>query len=83
MTPSPWGRTAAMMCFYAHRTRKFRLTRYIMDFAAYFGCSPRTIRRALKDGCYYREEVFGTNYPHRKFGGRSSNEVHAALLASA
>ena len=52
---------AAMMCFYAHRTRKFRLTRYIKDFAAYFGCSPRTIRRALKDGCYYREEVFGTN----------------------
>ena len=26
---------------------------------------------------------FINDYPRRKFGGRSSNEVHAALLASA
>lgn len=66
---------AAMMCFYAHRTRKFRLTRYIMDFAAYFGCSPRTIRRALKDGCYYREEVFGTNVERIAFFSAERMEI--------
>jgi len=51
---------ATRMCFYVHRKRNFKLTKHIKDFAAYFNCSPRTIRRALKDGCYYREEVFGT-----------------------
>lgn len=66
---------AAMMCFYAHRTRKFRLTRYIKDFAAYFGCSPRTIRRALKDGCYYREEVFGTNVERIAFFSAERMEI--------
>lgn len=51
-----WDRLEALtlMCFNANRSRRFMLTRYLKEFAMYFGFHPRTIRRALADGCYRR-----------------------------
>lgn len=51
-----WDRLEALtlMCFNANRSRRFMLTRYLKEFAMYFGFHPRTIRRALADGCYWR-----------------------------
>ena len=41
----------------------------------------RLVHRSVKASMAAAEYI--NDYPRRKFGGRSSNEVHAALLASA
>lgn len=72
-----WDRLEALtlMCFNANRSRRFTLTRYLKEFAMYFGCHPRTIRRALADGCYWREEVFGANVERIAFFSAERMEI--------
>ena len=70
---------ATMVCFYAHRTRNFRLLDHLSEFAKAFNCSERTIRRAFADGCYWRDEEFGATAERIAFFSAERMErVHKA-----